>query len=126
MPFHFNRHEGLLLDATGAILDPSAYSGIGEGDNNPALEVMPHCGPIPAGEYLIGPVVSLPDDKGGPLVLMLTPRRRTELHGRTADGFYVRCDNETQDRSAGAGCLVACRAARVAMRAGVGDVLTVT
>jgi hypothetical protein len=87
--------ERQLLAATG-------YAGKGEGLNSPQHQSVPRVGPLPRGEYLIGPPVD--HAKLGPVSLPLTPRRSTPMLGRS--GFYIHGDNGKGDRSASKGCII--------------------
>ena len=100
------------LDHNGSII-ATAYSGRGEGLNNPHLESDVGVGPIPGGHYKIGPWEEFHPHLG-PCVAHLTPEGH-DAHGRS--GFFVHGDNTKGDHSASHGCIIAGRPARDAMKA---------
>lgn len=81
------------------------YSGAGEGRNNPAKEDVQSVGPIPRGNYTIGP----PHDTAthGPHVMALTPVGH-DARGRS--GFLIHGDNRTH--TASLGCIILSRPTR--------------
>lgn len=95
----FNSRSGLFRfsDGTYAV----AYSGSGNGINNPALEAVPSIGPIPAGMWDIGG----PYDSArvGPYALPLIPVGH-DAHGRSA--FRIHGDSNTGYRIASRGCII--------------------
>ena len=95
------KHNGQLL--------AEAYSGHGEGVNNPAMQYVPDVGPIPVGRYQIGPEFTHP--KAGPICMRLTPIDGTDTHGRA--GFMMHGDNSLGNRSASEGCVIVPRLARI-------------
>jgi hypothetical protein len=87
----------------------TAYSGAGEGKNNPALDNVPNVGPIPRGNWtIVGPPVDTHDH--GPYVLRLEPAAETETHGRS--GFLIHGDSKTNPGTASHGCIILPRAIR--------------
>jgi len=87
----------------------TAYSGAGEGKNNPAMENVPNVGPIPRGNWaIVGPPVDTHDH--GPYVLRLEPAAETETHGRS--GFLIHGDSKTRPGTASQGCIILPRAIR--------------
>jgi hypothetical protein len=112
MPFTFDRTGSLFLDAAGGILWHDAYSGHGDGLNNPAMQAVRNVGPIPAGLWHIGRPVTPPNHLG-PLAMPLTPEPGTDALGR--DGFFIHGDNEAGNYTASDGCVVLPRAARWAV-----------
>ena len=87
----------------------TAYSGAGEGKNNPALQDVPNLGPIPRGNWtIVGPPVDTRDH--GPCVLRLEPAAETETHGRR--GFLIHGDSRTHPGTASQGCIILPRAIR--------------
>lgn len=105
--FHYNSRTGELFHDAKALA--SAYSGAGEGKNNPALEHLHNVGPIPAGFYVIG----FPYDSHthGPYVLPLTPLPDTQTFGR--DQFLIHGDSIQAPGTASKGCIIAPHWARV-------------
>jgi len=92
----YSQSTGHLLDATGALLC-LAYSGTGDGRNNPAMENVPDVGPIPQGTYTIGPEHLSPHT--GPVSMCLTPLAGTDTLGRSE--FLIHGDNAEHDASHG-------------------------
>jgi hypothetical protein len=82
------------------------YSGTGAGRNNPAMQGVGDVGPIPQGQYIIGP----PHDTAhhGPFVLALTPAQGNHAFGRS--GFLIHGDNVRHDASKG--CIILSRPLR--------------
>lgn len=104
--------------STGQLTDPAGkhitfgYSGHAAGVNNPAMQAVPFVGPIPAGEYRIGPAYRHP--KLGRCVMNLEPV------GHDAEGrlyFRLHGDNSRMNRTGSEGCIVAPFHARAAMDA---------
>jgi RHS repeat-associated protein len=91
------------------------YSGSGEGLNNPLYQLEPNVGPIPEGEYRIGPPV--PSPLGNP-TMSLTPKEGTETFGRGP--FLIHADNPCECFTASKGCVVLPREVRQRI-AGSGD-----
>jgi hypothetical protein len=100
------RHSTGDITHDGAVAG-RGYSGHGPGVDNPALEVEPDVGPIPAGRWTIGPAFIHP--RLGPLAMRLTPVG-FDAHGRA--GFFIQGDNARHDESGSEGCIVAPRAIR--------------
>lgn len=93
----YNQKTGLLTRD----LTPlgSGYSGRGAGRNNPRMQGIRSIGPIPCGEYQIGPAY---DTRNlGPVSIPLTPIGHDAM-GRS--GFFVHGDNSSGDASHG--CIV--------------------
>lgn len=94
---YFNSKTGLFRFSDGTIA--SAYSGTGDGKNNPEMEAFPNEGPIPVGKWSIG---SPRDDiHMGPYILPLEPIGH-DAHGRSH--FYIHGDNAAHDASHG--CII--------------------
>ena len=94
-------HDGRLV-ATG-------YSGNGEGKNDPLMQGVHDCGPIPRGKWTIdGPPVNTVDR--GPYVLFLTAGPDTNTFGRS--GFHMHGDSVRVPGSGSRGCIVMPRTAR--------------
>jgi Protein of unknown function (DUF2778) len=101
------------------------YSGNTAGLNNPAEERTPDVGPIPAGNWTIGPAHT--DGHLGPVVMNLDPVPPFDAFGRTL--FRIHGDNDLMNHSASDGCIVlgpAYRTHIAAAVAGGDDALTVT
>lgn len=80
----------------------TAYSGHGEGKNNPKLVAVPNVGPIPPGDYDIGPANDNHPNLG-PFVMALTPRKSTNTFGRSA--FFIHGDSVSNPGGASHGCI---------------------
>lgn len=78
------------------------YSGFGEGKNDPEKQTIHDVGPIPRGNYSIGPPHDTADH--GPHVLRLTPVAGTEMFGR--DGFLIHGDSIAHPGTASHGCII--------------------
>lgn len=104
-------HEG-TFQGTG-------YSGYKEGRNNPAMESVVGIGPVPKGQYRIGPAYSHP--RLGPCVMNLIPVGH-DAHGRSA--FRIHGNNKTDDASHG--CIILGPAIRRSIANSGDDVLLVT
>lgn len=85
------------------VIEGYGYSGNGSGLNTPAMAVVPCVGPIPSGEWTIGPFFDDMGDKG-PLVCHLTPVFDTDTHDRS--GFMIHGDNAAMDHTASEGCII--------------------
>lgn len=99
----------VYVQATGRLLHDGAlagicYSGHGLGLDNPAMEAVHGVGPIPAGEWIIGPPKDPPDHLG-PVAMPLTPAPGNTAHGRSA--FFMHGDNAEANHTASDGCIVA-------------------
>lgn len=74
----------------------------GEGKNNPDAQAVKNVGPIPVGQYNIGPVYDHPTK--GPVVMRLTPKVGTEAFGRSA--FLIHGDSVHAPGTASHGCII--------------------
>lgn len=81
------------------------YSGTGDGKNNPEMEAVRMIGPLPRGDYEIGPIYDTLHL--GPRVMPLTPIGHDAL-GRS--GFFIHGDNAKHDASHG--CIILPRGVR--------------
>ena len=79
------------------------YSGNTIGLNNPDKQEMIGVGPIPRGEYTIGPAHA-PIDHLGRLALPLYPAPMNAMHGRS--GFFIHGDNPAMNHTASNGCII--------------------
>jgi RHS repeat-associated protein len=81
------------------------YSGKGDGLNNPLYQLEPNVGPIPEGEYRIGPPQwGMP--KGDP-IFPLTPKPGTWFpENRNPASFLIHADNKCECFNASSGCIV--------------------
>lgn len=89
------RHDGHLVG--------NGYAGRGEGLNNPAMQDARDVGPLPRGQYRIGPPVNPPNHLG-PVALPLDPDPANRMFNR-AD-FFMHGDNAAQHHAASCGCII--------------------
>lgn len=84
------------------------YSGRSKGLNDPRMMFVRGLGPIPCGVW----DMALPYDHPnlGPNSIGLSPRKGTDVQGRT--GFFIHGDNPKTDFSASSGCIVLDRNSR--------------
>ncbi len=91
----------------------NAYSGKGQGLDNPSLDIVPgskgspNAGPLPSGDYTIG-TQQLNTTGGGvklPGSMRLTPDPSNWMYGR--GGFLIHGDNSKHNHSASEGCIIA-------------------
>lgn len=83
------------------------YSGHGGGLNTPALEAWHDTGPIPQGQWHIGPAHDTPDK--GPIVMALTPVGHN-AYGRA--GFLIHGAHPNDHHDSSHGCIILPRPAR--------------
>lgn len=95
--FRYRQSTGEFLE-DGALL-ATGYSGTGAGRNNPDMQAVRNVGPIPRGEYSIGPAYKHPAK--GPLCMRLTPVGHDALK---RSGFLIHGDNKKNDASQG--CII--------------------
>lgn len=99
MTWSYSQRSGELRRA--GQLVAKAYSGHGEGKNNPDLQAVPRVGPIPRGRYRIG--APYDSQKVGPYALTLEPVGHDAL-GRSA--FRIHGDSARAPGTASEGCIV--------------------
>ncbi len=87
----------------------TGYAGHGVGLDNPADQAIPNVGPIPQGQYYIGPAFDHP--KTGVLTMRLEPEPGTNTLGRS--GFLCHGDNSQANHTASEGCIVLSHACRI-------------
>lgn len=75
----------------------TGYSGTGDGRNNADMQEVKNTGPLPQGDYDIGPEYD--DPHLGPCVMALTPSAGTDTFGRSL--FRIHGDNARHDASHG-------------------------
>jgi len=100
------RHNGESLG--------TGYSGMdcppdGMGKNNPMLQDVQDVGPIPQGNWSIGPVFD--SEEFGPIVMRLTAKEGTDAFGRA--GFLIHGDSIQHPGMASHGCIVLGRSLRI-------------
>jgi hypothetical protein len=88
------------------------YSGNTIGLNNPDMQDAVGVGPVPRGEYTIGPPHQ-PIDHLGPDALPLYPEPTNDMCGRS--GFFIHGDNPRMNHTASNGCIILGPAFRKAM-----------
>jgi hypothetical protein len=81
----------------------TGYSGNTTGLDNPAAQDKIGVGPIPCGNYTIGPPHE-PIDHLGPNALPLIPAAANEMFGRS--GFFIHGDNSAMNHTASDGCII--------------------
>ena len=79
-----------------------AYSGHGDGLNNPAMQAIPNIGPIPTGEYTLSPFFTHP--RLGKLVARFMPKSDNDECHRS--GIDLHGDNQYRDHTGSEGCVV--------------------
>lgn len=87
-------HDGVYIG--------TGYSGTSIGRNNPVAQAIANIGPIPEGEYTIGPAFMHPTK--GPLVMRLFPESANEMYGRY--GFLIHGDSIKAPGTASNGCII--------------------
>ena len=96
--------EDVVYEAVG-------YAGRGPHKNNPASEHIKGQGPLPRGDYRIGPGFRHPHL--GPLAFPLEPHSSNEMHGRS--DFLIHGDSMLNPGNASSGCIILPRQARGAI-----------
>lgn len=97
------------VQSSGELRNPSGksvahgYSGNTAGLNNPSAQDRIGVGPVPVGEYTIGPP-HMPIDHLGPVALPLWPSPGNDMHGRS--GFFMHGDNRALNHTASHGCII--------------------
>jgi Protein of unknown function (DUF2778) len=101
--WQYSQSTGKLTDPQGSLAGVG-YSGNGTGLNEPDYQSIKNHGPIPQGDYTIGPAYS--DSEKGPSVLPLTPNPTNEMFGRS--GFLIHGDliGEVGKFLASDGCII--------------------
>jgi Protein of unknown function (DUF2778) len=78
------------------------YSGLGDDKDVPADQAVVGEGPIPQGEWIIGPARN--DPKLGQHIMPLAPKPGTQTFGRSA--FYIHGDSIAHPGQASHGCII--------------------
>jgi hypothetical protein len=105
--WYFDQSTGNIFHD--AVLVCGAYSGFGEGKNNPAMQDVPDAGPIPCGLYSLGEPVE--HSHLGSYAIPLTPDPTNKMFGRS--GFYWHGDLIGQAPGhASHGCIISLRVYR--------------
>jgi hypothetical protein len=96
------------VDSQGNVDDTytGAYSGHGPGVNNPNMQNVSGIGPLPRGDYTIGPIQNNVTGSGTMLrnSMRLTPDPSNQMFGR--GGFLIHGDNSLHNKSASEGCII--------------------
>ena len=90
----------------------TGYSGNTTGLNNPDAQDKVGVGPVPRGDYTIGPP-HRPIDHLGPNALPLYPAPKNDMGGRS--GFFIHGDNRKMNHTASNGCIILGPAFRTAI-----------
>jgi len=101
------------------VVNTRGYAGTGAGRNNPMLESVRDVGPLPGGEYAIGPAYN--SRRTGQMTLPLTPSEDNEMFGRSL--FRIHGDDAEHDASTG--CIVVGPEARKSIKDAGGGTLKV-
>lgn len=101
---------GSMKGPQGTVL-ATGYSGNGASINQPAAEGVKGHGPIPVGQYAMGPWFDHPEK--GVIVTRLEPHPENDMRGR--DGFMIHGDNSLSNHTASDGCIIMPRFARQVM-----------
>mgnify|MGYP000995094248 FL=1 len=131
MTYHYYQNTGRFRGGSGAYeVNTHAYSGQGEGYNNPAKQCVVNTGPLPATTYKLDYCVNvMHETTQRPCAFYLAPQKPAEMCGRSA--FFIHgcacctTGDDTNPPTAGcsAGCVVLSYANRRKLR--VGDTLIV-
>lgn len=100
----------------------TGYAGLGEDKNVPADQAVVGKGPIPQGQWTIGPAKN--NSTLGQHVMELEPKPGTETFGRS--GFYIHGDSLQHPGQASHGCIVLAYALREQISFSADIDLTVT
>lgn len=100
MSWTYKQSAGEMTSPNGVVMQ--GYSGFGDGENNPKKQNISKIGPIPIGNYTIGPAYH--DPEKGPCVMHLTPDSANQMFGRA--GFLIHGDNSKHNDSASEGCII--------------------
>lgn len=100
MPWEYSQSTGHLRH-NGRVIATNGYSGIDQGRNNPAQEMVRDVGPTPRGQYRI----AAPRNSAavGPHAMDLTPVAHN-AHGRNA--FMIHGDSRENPGRASQGCII--------------------
>lgn len=101
MVWMYKQSTGQL--SRGGTLVGIGYSGYGAGLDNPKMQGQSCVGPIPQGNYTIGPTHT-PVDHLGPFALPLYADPGNQMFGRF--GFFIHGDNSATNYTASNGCIV--------------------
>lgn len=106
MPWIYSQSTGDLTHNEEFVV--RGYSGRGAGKNNHSMQGVPNVGPIPVGEYVVGPPRL--SSKVGPFAMPLTPVSGVQTLGRSA--FMIHADSSSNPGSASQGCIILNRPTR--------------
>ena len=97
----YSQSKGEWTDDQGEVIVSGCYAGRGQYKNNPGEDATHGLGPLPRGQYTIGPLHTIPHL--GP-AMALTPAPTNEMHGRW--GFFAHLDNPAHPGDSSDGCIV--------------------
>jgi len=122
----YSQSTGIITLPDGTMFQ--GHAGHGQGLNNPAEQSTHAIGPLPQGQYSLGPwqdgsEYSAADARLGPFVSRLTPDPDNTMFGR--DGFFFHGGNNSNPPTDSDGCIVLPRVARTAIAATQDTVLEV-
>lgn len=103
MAWTYNSSTGVMLRPDGSKLT-TGYSGSPAGKNNPNLESVHNVGPIPRGQWTIGPAYTVDYEGKKPPVMHLIPVKVPNLNGRS--GFLIHGDSISAPGTASLGCVI--------------------
>ena len=121
MAWKYSQSTGDLTDPSGTVRG-QGYSGNGFDLNCPDGQREKDHGPIPQGDWTIGPFFDDPGGKG-PLVAHLTPAPYTQTFGR--GGFMIHGDNAAANHTASEGCIILSHTLRLMIKGSADTQLTV-
>lgn len=101
----YEQRTGRLFADSGVLVGVG-YAGTSHGRNNPEMQNVIDVGPLPCGDYVIGPAYDHP--RLGPVTMNLTPDPANAMFGR--DDFRIHGNNPENDASLG--CIVQDRLVR--------------
>ena len=100
--WQYQQSTGQMTDPNGNVV-ATGYSGHNGGINDPSQQSSPNIGPLPQGNYTIGPAHTPPDHLGV-FALPLYPDPNNTMFGRF--GFFIHGDNQFMNQTASDGCII--------------------
>lgn len=102
----YRQSTGELFDPAGARV-AAGYAGgncgkVPSAVNNPSMQGIKSCGPLPRGAYTLG--APKEGSSLGPLAIPLLPDPGNQMFGR--GGFYMHGDTPEMNHSASEGCII--------------------
>jgi len=111
----WKQSTGQMFDAGGSVI-ATGYAGNGPDLNNPDSQAIHARGPLPQGNYAIGPLQASHGTLGTN-VAFLEPDPANEMFGRS--GFFMHGRKSPADMDASDGCIVIDHDARLAILNGI-------